>query len=176
MKRVSNFLANLIQWASVILFTVLLFSIFLAVLDRFLLHIGFFWTEELARFMFVWIGFLTASIMVQKRGHFQVSYFVEKVFSVRAKKIIELLITFILLSLMVFLLIYGFNLARFVQAQMSPGLRVSMTLMYASLPASAFFTIIFYVVRIIEDIKSLRSPALSVDQGETGFDTKITPS
>ena len=125
--------------------------------------------------MFVWIGCLTTSIMVQRKGYFQVTYFVEKAFSARGKKLIELFITFILLALMVFLLIYGFNLAYFVKAQMSPGLRVSMTLMYASLPVSAFFTIIFYVVRIIEDIKLLGSPAPYVDPEETGLDSKIKP-
>ena len=100
-NRIANILCRYTEIVSMVLFSVLIISVFLAVLDRFLIHQGLFWTEELARFLFVWLGSLTAAIMVQRRGHFAVSFLTEKFLDEHGRQILDIVISVIILALMV---------------------------------------------------------------------------
>ena len=155
-ERISNFMVRIMEIVSIALFAVLLLSVFLAVCDRFLFHIGLFWTEELARFLFVWLGSLTAAIMVQRRGHFAVPFLIEKLLSERGKQILDIAISAMMLALMVLLLVYGIIYAEFARYQMSPALRIGMCYVYYSVPTGALMMIIFWTAHIFHDVLKLK--------------------
>jgi len=156
LTRVSNLLSRFTEIVSIVLFSVLITCVFLAVCDRFLLHIGLFWTEELARFLFVWLGSLTAAIMVQRRGHFAVPFLVDKLLGERGKQILNIVISVIMLALMVLLLVYGIIYAEFGRYQMSPALRIGMWYVYYSVPTGAALMILFWTAQIINDVLKMK--------------------
>ena len=160
-NRISNFLSRLTEIVSMVLFSVLIISVFLAVSDRFLIHRGLFWTEELARFLFVWLGSLTAAIMVQRRGHFAVSVLTEKLLDERGRQILDIVISVIMLALMVLLLVYGIIYAEFARYQTSPALRIGMCYVYYSVPTGASLMILFWIAHIIDGVAKLKGSGKS---------------
>lgn len=155
LDKLSRYAIRFLEVVSVLLFFSLLVSVCLAVIDRFLLHVGFFWTEELARFLFIWLGSLTAAIMVYHRGHFAVPYVIDKILKGRSKQLLDLLISLIMIVLMIVLLIYGIKFAEFGRAQVSPALRISMAVVYYSVPVGSVAMIFFWAIQIIAGIKTL---------------------
>jgi TRAP-type C4-dicarboxylate transport system permease small subunit len=146
-------LDKFIKIICVALFVVLLFTIFLAVFDRFIFHVGLFWTEELARILFVWLGFLMSSLAINRVGHFKVTYFTDTFLGRLPRKALNIAIEICLVFLMIFLIYFGANLATYVESQITPGLRISMSYLYASVPVSAVFGLIFQIYRVISVIR-----------------------
>ncbi len=152
LDRIAQYLTRLTRMISIGLFMILLFCIFLAVFDRFLLHIGFFWTEELARFIFIWLCFLTAAIIVQRREHFAVP-FLDMWLSPKGQRVKEFITSGIMVGVMGIILVYGIKLAEAVRFQTSPALGLSMNYVYYAGPVTAVLMIIFFIGQLIHIVK-----------------------
>jgi TRAP-type transport system small permease protein len=152
LDRLTQVLTRWTRVISVGMFMILLFCIFLAVFDRFLLHIGFFWTEELARFIFIWLCFLTAAIMVQRREHFAVP-FLDLWLSPKGQRVKEFITSGVMVGVMGIILVYGIKLAEAVQFQTSPALGLSMKYVYYAAPVTAVLMIIFFIGQLIHIAK-----------------------
>lgn len=60
---------------AVILLLAILILTFGQVVARFLFHSPFFWTEELARFSYVWLSFIASVFVVAERSHIAIQLF-----------------------------------------------------------------------------------------------------
>jgi len=118
--------------------------VFLQVVSRYVFNYPFDWPEELARYLFVWVALLGAALALRRGAHFSIDALVKSL-PAAWRRIVPLLIH---TSLGIFTLIVsvkGFQLALRVREQLSPGMEVSMTYAYLSVPVS--FAIMFkYVV------------------------------
>jgi TRAP-type C4-dicarboxylate transport system permease small subunit len=155
LDKLSHYLVRFTEVIASVLFIVLLSVVSLAVIDRFVLHFGIFWTEELARFLFIWLGFLTGAIMVRRRGHFSVPYLIDKLLDDRKKQYLDILITCMMLGLMVVLVVYGVKLAEFARYQISPALRISMSYVYYSVPVCGLMMIFFWITHLYHSLRNL---------------------
>ncbi|HXZ36914.1 MAG TPA: TRAP transporter small permease [Thermodesulfobacteriota bacterium] len=118
--------------------------VFLQVVSRYVFSYPFDWPEELARYLFIWVALLGAALALKRGAHFSIDALVKRL-PARWRLIVPLLIH---TSLGIFTLVVsvkGFQLALRVREQLSPGMEVSMTYAYLSVPVS--FAIMFkYVV------------------------------
>jgi TRAP-type C4-dicarboxylate transport system permease small subunit len=64
--------------ASVVLFALLVLVVVWQVFSRQVLSSPSAWTEELARYTFVWLGFFAAALVFSERGHIAVDFLVRK--------------------------------------------------------------------------------------------------
>ena len=64
--------------SSLIILYVTVVVIFVQVIARYILQIALPWTEEFARFAFIWLIFLANAMAERQKEHFRVSYFVEQ--------------------------------------------------------------------------------------------------
>jgi len=62
---------TLILWVTVVV-------IFVQVVARYILEVALPWTEEFARFAFLWLIFLANAMAERNKEHFRVTYFVEQ--------------------------------------------------------------------------------------------------
>lgn len=60
------------------LFTIMSIVTLIQVLFRYVFKLPLSWTEELARFLFVWVVFLGSAVSVKELGHVGVEYFVSR--------------------------------------------------------------------------------------------------
>lgn len=140
-----NTLDKAIQWLEksliAVAFCVMVILTFSQVLARFVFNDPISWSEEIARFLFVWITMLGASHAVAHHKHFCVDFLVGR-FSVAAQKKFWL-VTAVCVSLFAGIMIYyGGFVANFVRMQTSPALLISMSLPYLCIPLAGLFMIL----------------------------------
>jgi C4-dicarboxylate transporter DctQ subunit len=73
---------KLLDWfcdiSSLIILYVTVVVIFVQVICRYVLQVALPWTEEFARYAFLWLIFLANALAERQKEHFRVSYFVEQ--------------------------------------------------------------------------------------------------
>ena len=67
MERLFNSLKKVLYWVSVVAMGVMLLLIFMQVITRYFFGYTFEWSEELARFLFVWVVFLGSALLMRPR-------------------------------------------------------------------------------------------------------------
>jgi TRAP-type C4-dicarboxylate transport system permease small subunit len=58
-----------LQWAVVVSIFVMLFIIFIQVICRYIFHHSLVFSEELARYLFVYTVFLGSAVLMRENGH-----------------------------------------------------------------------------------------------------------
>ena len=113
----------------------------LQVFFRYGLNHSLFWSEELARFMLVWLSFLGASTAYKRGVHPGVDLLTERL-STSYQKICRHLVHIVSLMLFAVMIVYGVQFAYVIRAQISPALYLPKWAVFAIIPASGLiFTI-----------------------------------
>lgn len=144
---------------SVLLVTLscMVFLIFSQVIFRYVLKQSLSWSEELARYLFVWLTFLGASIATRRRAHIKVSILVDGVKSKHASKVLKILANCLSITFLFILLTRGLTVAveliRLGQISPSMGF-LPIGVVYLAIPVGSFFMILNLIEIIIKLIKS----------------------
>lgn len=107
------------------------------------------WTEEVARFLLVWITFLAGTLAFQRGRHIAVTFMVDAL-PVRLRQLAQLTALLIVLAFMVTLIFIGYRYMQVQSFQKSASLRLSMTYVYAVIPISAAIMAWYAMVDILE--------------------------
>jgi len=122
-------------------------SVFMQVVFRYVLKMPLSWSEELARYAFMWTTFLGASVAVRTNSLPSITLGL-KMFPAKSKPYLYLITQALSMLLCYHLVVYGTELSYAVLPDTSPGLDFTMAWAYAALPAGALFMLvhIFYLV------------------------------
>jgi len=81
MKKIVNNLSEKLDFiigkVIVVLFVILLFDVWFAVLDRYLFKFQMMWTEEIARYLMVWTMLLAIASATARRQHVFISFVID---------------------------------------------------------------------------------------------------
>lgn len=124
--------------------------VFLQVVYRYVLAHPLHWSEEMARYLFVWLSILGASLGVQKRGHFGLDLFY-RMLPDRGKRISSFLTCLLMGVVIIIILFQGITLVQKTALQESPAMGISMGWAYASLPVGAALMAIHLFVIFLKD-------------------------
>ncbi|MGO1501533.1 MAG: TRAP transporter small permease [Marinobacter sp.] len=94
------------------------------------------WTEEVARFLLVWITFLAATLAFQRGRHIAVTFAVEALPG-PLRQTARIVATLAVIAFMVTLAVIGYRYMQVQSFQKSSSLRLSMSYVYAVIPISA---------------------------------------
>ena len=149
MKNTLKFLDNnLEKCIATVLLILMTATIFLEVIFRYC-HVQAPWTEELARYMFVWMIYLGCSAAIRLRKHLKIDA-VQLLFSEKVNFVLDLVSNAVFLIFCIFLITNGVDLLYkigFVQHQESPAMHLPMIIPYTSW----WFCSILMVFRLIQD-------------------------
>ena len=123
-------------WVLITLVVVMTVVVLLQVIYRYLLAQPLHWSEELARYLFVWISVLGAALSVQRRGHFGMDFFF-KMLPDQGRRFLIFIIYLLMGVVILVLLVQGIFLVQKTAAQQSPAMEISMGWAYACLPVGA---------------------------------------
>lgn len=115
--------------------------IFIQIVSREVVGSSFSWTEEVARFLMIWITFLGASFAFQHGAHIGIDYFKMKL-PERVQKVFEVLT---LISCSIFfavMMVQGFELVDRSMSQTSSALNLPMGYAYLVIPISGLLMFI----------------------------------
>ena len=132
-RKVFCFLGRVEELFLMTCFSIIGLVLFIQVILRYFFNFPLTWSEELARYLLVWITFFGINYGIRKKKHIEMEYFFNKM--------PEMLQTFLTLATQLVILfimwkLFGSTL-RFVRAQMlieSSAMQVSMGLVYAAIP------------------------------------------
>jgi TRAP-type C4-dicarboxylate transport system permease small subunit len=132
-------------WAMVI-------AVFLQVVFRFVLDQPLAWTEEVARYLLVWITFMGASYAMSQRAHIGVDVLV-RLLPRAPQKTVHLLS--VMISLVFFLVVVqqGYLLMQKTMTQVSSVLHIPMGWVYLAIPLSGIILSVNLIAITIEDWK-----------------------
>lgn len=119
---------------------------FAQVVSRYVLHISLSWSEEVARFILMWLVMLGAAYGFKTKSHFAVALVVN-CFGERLRRIISLLVTLVIASFMVLFVVLDLQLIFFAMIdQIAPATQISMAVPYASGPVGGIL-MIYYILQ-----------------------------
>ena len=138
----------------VAIMSLMVINVLWQVFSRYLLANPSSFTDELARYLMIWVGVLGAAYVAGKGNHVAITYFSEKFSPVNQKRV-KVIINLIVLSFALFgMLVGGLRLVyvTLFLEQLSPALKIPLGVVYAVIPLSGLL-IIFYKIL---DLKKLR--------------------
>lgn len=126
------------------------------------------WTEEVARFLLVWITFMGATLAFQRGRHIAVT-FVVNALPGRIRQVARILAVAIALGFMMALVFIGYRYTQVQSFQTSASLGWSMTYVYSIIPACGALMSWYAFVDLVELV------AEGPDAAETGSDISDPP-
>jgi TRAP-type C4-dicarboxylate transport system permease small subunit len=112
------------------------------------------WTEELARFLLVWVSLLGGAVAFGTKGHLGVDFFVGK-FHPETRKLMAVVVHLIVLFFAGAVFLYGGGRVvadALAMEQMTPALGWKMGHVYLALPLAGIFIILYTVENLIETL------------------------
>ena len=141
-------LLRLFQYVIVALGLAMVGVTFAQVIMRYVFNDSFFAAEELARFLFSWFIFLSATIGVDRGMHFAMDVIV-RALPARLQAGLALLVHAIVLAILAALLVEGTQLTVRNWGQLSPALGVPLSFPYAAIPLAAGVMILVVLRRLL---------------------------
>src|SRR5512137_879284 len=101
-------LTQLVEWMLVALSALIFVVVFLQVLFRYLLRQPLFWSEELPRYLLIWMCFLAAALAQKHDAHINITLCIAPL-SARARQLLKILTDAVILAFL-WVLIYSGSL------------------------------------------------------------------
>ena len=152
-RIISRFDDNLAKGEAAVLIAlvvVMTVVVFLQVLYRYVFAQPLQWSEELARYLFVWLSILGATLALQKKGHFGLDFFY-KILPNPLRRFMKFPI-YLLMGTVIFVILFqGIILVQKTALQESPAMGISMSWAYASLPVGGALMAIHLIAISLKD-------------------------
>jgi len=129
--------------------------IILQVFMRYIFLYSLSWSEEVARYLMIWVSFLGASLALKYGFHIGVEFVMNR-FPGKIKGWINLMAKLGMFLFLIYFTIAGFRVSWAVRDQDSPALLFSMAYAYLSAPVGGFFMIIQLLHLLVEDWVKIR--------------------
>lgn len=136
-------LAMLELWSSVVFLSGLIILVVLQVFTRFVLNNPLVWTEELARFVFIWFVFCAAAFVTGRRKNITVILYGAKRIGPRAISIIETFAHVLIITASVFMIFGGVQLMARTAGVVWPATQIPVSFVYL-IPLISFILIAFH--------------------------------
>lgn len=147
LKRVSNAVNATVSYVGISLFAVLIIACVSQVFFRFVLNHSLSWTEELARYCFIWMHLIGASLLIEAGGHATVTVVMDLLHGV-ARKILDILIELVIFFNGVVMLHSGILLSYSSRANLSTAMSVPMWVINSSVAVGGLLLMFQAFVKI----------------------------
>lgn len=125
--------------------------VFMAAASRYIFKNPVPWTEEVARFAFIWLAFAGISIAERMKVHFRITYFINKI-PAKQKRFVWLFDEILVFSALLFLLFEGIKFGQMGAKGISAVLEISLEYIYVALPIAIGLTIVNRLRNCVETL------------------------
>ena len=158
MKRLIGFYHRLLTWLMVGTVAILIVPVTLQIISRYTALIpSWIWTEELSRFLFIWMVMLGAMIGVRESTHFEVDVWPD--LKPKATALLRIVSNvFVLVFALVFVW-WGFEFLRFGWNQNSELAELPMGFIFAAWPVAGLTWVLFLGESFVDNFRILTAKA-----------------
>lgn len=136
MRKLSCFLNKAGELGVTVVIALLALVVLLQVVFRYLVDLPLFWTEETARYCLVWASLLGAGVALKRGEHIAVTYVIERLPSGTAR--VALVLSRVCVGLILAVVLWGgIQLVIVTHFQLSPALRIPMSIPYLAVPVGS---------------------------------------
>jgi TRAP-type C4-dicarboxylate transport system permease small subunit len=153
--KVSRTSERIVQYTLVGMVAIMTVIIILQVFMRYLFLYSLSWSEEVARYLMIWVSFLGASLALKYGFHIGVEFIINRI-PEKMRGWINLTAKLGVLLFLIYFTIGGFRVSWAVRDQDSPALLFSMAYAYLSAPVGGVFMIIQLLSLLVEDWVKVR--------------------
>ncbi len=118
---------------------------------RYVLNQSLFWSEELARFLLVWLSFLGASVAYRRGAHPGIDILTTKL-PATFRRLCAAIVHLASLSLFAVMIFYGYRFAYFVRLQISPALYLPKWIVFSIIPVCGLILMLHGINFLLQDI------------------------
>ncbi|MCP4048160.1 MAG: TRAP transporter small permease [Gammaproteobacteria bacterium] len=156
----SGSVMGVIEWVVCFLLVAIVLIIFSQVLSRYILHTSLAWSEELARFLFVWLAALGAAYACKTRSHFFLSFLVD-----RFKPRVQMMVGTVVVGLVsLFLVIFIWQAVLYthsVSGQFAPGTGLSKAIPVSAAVVGGVLMLLYTLRNWLDELKDYRKRSAS---------------
>lgn len=147
-------LTKIIEGSVLVLLGVIILFVTVEVFLRYLFGKTLIVTEELTRYLLVWLVFLAASLALKRDDHINIVVLVDR-FRGKAKHIIVFISQTLLLTFLLFLFVTSILLLPNQVDQIAPSLGVSLLWFYLAMPIGCLLMMIFLIPKMFSTAKAV---------------------
>jgi len=141
LKTLFEVMDRCINWFLAMLMAGMVAIVSAQVWYRFILNNPLSWSEEAARYLFVWISFMGAAAGVRYQVHLGIDL-MEKILPAGSYRIVVIIVNLIIQVFLLMIIYWGFKILGIIQFQESPSMHISMRYPYMAVPMGAIFMLI----------------------------------
>jgi TRAP-type C4-dicarboxylate transport system permease small subunit len=149
MQRASDIVHLVTKTALIIVLSVMALVVFLQVIFRYVLNLPLFWTEEFARYCLVWASLLGAAVAMKRGQHLAVTICMDRM-PPKARRVLSVIARLSVIVILAVITVGGIQLVLVTRAQISPALRIPMSLPYLAVPVGAAIMLFHAIVFLFQ--------------------------
>ena len=130
-RRVRVALRHPLESVLCVLMVAIVVVIFAQVVTRYLLHVSLSWSEELARYLLMWLAMLSAAYGFKIKAHFALVFIVNR-FPDTVRKVVSLTVSLLVCALLCLFVLEAVEITWSVRRQVGPATGLSKALPYSS--------------------------------------------
>ncbi|MGL5348174.1 MAG: TRAP transporter small permease [Cetobacterium sp.] len=154
MNKIRDCINKFIFVIGAVLLTIIVLTVSWQVVSRYVFNSPSIFTDELARFLLMWIGMLGTTYSFGAKAHLSMDYLHTFLHPSKVKTI-KIILPIFSIIFMGFVMVWGGTLLTLnTMKQFSPVLHLPMGLVYSILPMTGVINIFYFIGYIMDEIKS----------------------
>lgn len=154
MEVIKKGLDKTLEWVTVSLFAFLVILVTWQVFTRFVLNDPSVFSEELAKYCFVWLVLFGAAYVFGENGHMSIEFIRDR-FPEKMKMGVEIFIELVIIAFAAGVFVKGgLAVTQIAWNQISAALQIPVGYLYAAMPVSGLFIIFYAVYHIVQIVRN----------------------
>lgn len=160
LDRFANFLVAIVRWLCIVLASALFIIVVVAVIARYGFGQAVSWTEEVPRYLLIWISFLAAAVGVLKRDHvgFDVLF---NALPKDARRILGVLLSALILMFGWIVFRYGITFVQDFGPDLMETIPYTNYWYYPAMPICGFLIMVFALKLMVDEIVRPEAAAIT---------------
>ena len=152
MRKLVDAYYRLLNGLLVVSVAILIIPVSLQIFSRYTALIpSYIWTEEMARFFFIWMIMIGSMVAIRDGGHFDVDLWPE--LSPRPNALLRIVSSVFVLAMALVFIWYGIRFVQFGWDQTSELADLPMPFIFAAWPLAGFTWVVFLGERFLQDLR-----------------------
>jgi TRAP-type transport system small permease protein len=153
-RQFTRFYAALLSWLLVLSVAILVVPVTLQIISRYTALIpSYIWTEEMARFLFIWTIMIGSMIGVRESAHFEVDVWPE--LSRRSEALVRIAARLGVLAFAIVFLVAGVEFTRFAWYRTSELADLPLWMIHIAWPTAGLTWIVFLGEQFVDELRIL---------------------
>jgi TRAP-type C4-dicarboxylate transport system permease small subunit len=165
LQKVSNFFGKLLNWAIAISLSFMSILVFGNVVLRYVFNSGITWSEEMSRFLFVWMVFLGAIAALKDNMHLGVDIIVNAL-PQKAKKVVFIISNLLVLYVLYLLLVGSWDMTILNMNSTAPATGLPLSFLYGIGIVTAISMAAIVIVKVVQALTTKDAALVMVSSSD----------